>query len=139
MIHESLDGNAYFGMKTLATRVKFTMHYDPEPFGMLEKSTDLETKHAIFSESVQFNLTIEQYQSLESVYDGLLKINSPESLKMFIASFESTSAEMRGVNQGQLNLARQNLKMQNLMSESFDLASALEEMGIRSEGNEELM
>lgn len=99
------------------------MQYNPQ--GCPESGTALEAKHALYTEIPQFTLVVESYQTLDTIFEGLMKINTPESLKIFIASFEVSNADTRGINQGQLNMTRQNLKMQNLMSDSINLTTAL--------------
>ncbi|CAG9332469.1 UPL4_4 [Blepharisma stoltei] len=142
IIYEANGASSSFtAMRTLSNRARVTLVYDAERYEQLssESKFELEAKHQLFLNIGQLALSLEQYHSLETISEALLKVKSQQNLNLFLASFERTSAEMRGINQGQLNMTKQHLRMQQLLSESMDLTATLEEMGIRSEGNEQLI
>lgn len=133
--------NSFAGMRMLTNRTRIQLIYDLERYEILPSDIkyELEIKHQLFASIGQLNLSLEQYHTLETISEALAKVRSQQNLSLFLASFERTSSEMRGINQGQLNMTKQHLRMQQLLSESMDLSTTLEEMGIRSEGNEQLI
>ena len=142
-LYESAAGpSTIAGLRTLSTRVVIQLIYTPTPVTedlTLEERADLETINSIFTQAGPLGITLEQYQSFDTIADVLSKVRSSEDLEVFRNSFYRSASEIRGINQGQLNLIRQHLRLQQIMSENFDLAASLEELGVRLDGNEELL
>ena len=142
-LYETAAGSSTIaGLRTLSTRVAVQLIYTPEPLNAElspEERDDLEAINALFTQAGPLCITLEQYHSFDTISDILSKVRCVEDLEVFRNSFYRSASEIRGINQGQLNLIRQHLRLQQMMSENFDLATSLGELGVRLEGNEELL
>ena len=126
--------NSYLAMRTLSNRVRLVFQYDSSTCADSEEvQKELQEKHQLFSDIGSFSIAVEQYQSFEIIYDALLRINSRENLDLLMSSFERTNSEARGINHGQLNLVKQHLRLQQLLSTDPS------QLGIRTDGNEQAL
>lgn len=143
LLYESSSGvpNFYLGLKTLSNKVRVKLVYSPDLIGkpVDTSNTELEAKHLLFSEFNELALPLEQYQTFDTIKDALIRIRAKEDIDLLRASFERSAQEARGISQGQLNLVRQSLMLQQLLTQSIDLESQMAELGIRPEGNEDLL
>ena len=137
MLYEtSGPSNNAMALKSLSGRLRVTFLYQP----MGDPShPDIAVQHAFFSNIGSFSAAIEAYHVFDLIYQALLKIKNQETLEAFVSSFERNNIESRGINQGQLQMVRQQLKLQQLFLDRKDLILALEEKGIRSEGSEQFL
>lgn len=137
MIYESSGvSNSIVALKSLSGRLKVTFLYQPNGE---EIPLDLQAQHDFFASIGSFSVAIEAYHVFDIICQALLKIKTQESLEAFIGTFERNNVESRSINQGQLQLVRQQLRLQQIFLDKADLLLALEEKGIRSEGSEQLL
>ena len=137
MLYESSGPSSnLMALKSLSGRLKVTFLYQPnnEPI-----HPELALQHIFFSNIGSFTVTIEAFHVFDIISQALIKIKNQHSLETFIGAFERNSVENRNINQGQLNMVRQQLRLQQIFLDKGDLLLALEEKGIRSEGNEQLI
>lgn len=141
LLYETIAGfsNSFHAMRTLGSRVRIKLVYSPDGYQSNPDCLELENKHKLFSSIGAVSLSLEQFVSLETITDALLNVKTLESIEFLTESFENSNNEPKHLNPDQFNMIRQHLKMQLVLSESSDLNSALEDMGIRSEGNEHLI
>ena len=137
MLYESSGpSSSIVALKTLSGRLKVTFQYAPQGDA---GHPDLSAQHSFFSGISTFSVSLEAYQVLDVISQALLKIKSQQSLEAFVATFERNNVESRSINQGQLQMVRQQLRLQQIFLDKADLLLALEEKGIRSEGSEQLL
>lgn len=137
MLYESSGpSNSIMALKSLSGRLRVTFLYQPQEVPI---HPEISTQHVFFSSLGSFSVAIEAYQIFDIIYQALLKIKNQENLDSFTSSFERNNAESRSINQGQLQIVRQQLKLQQLFLDRPDLLLALEEKGIRSEGSEQYL
>ena len=131
MLYESAGpSNSLVALKTLAGRLKVTFLYQPQGE---ESHPELQAQHAFFASLGSFSVAIEAYHVFDIICQALLKVKSQQSLEAFMATFERNNVESRSINQGQLQMVRQQLRLQQIFLDKADLLLALEEKGIRSE------
>ncbi|OMJ81252.1 hypothetical protein SteCoe_18308 [Stentor coeruleus] len=137
MLYEtSGSSNSIAALKSLSVRLRLTFLYQPPDDST---SPELALQHQFFSQINSFSLNTESYHIFDIFYQAFLKITCQEHLDSFISAFERNNTESRGINQGQLQMVRQQLRLQQLFLDHSDILSALEEKGIRSEGADELL
>lgn len=137
MLYEtSGSSNSIAALKSLSVRLRLTFLYQPPDNS---SSPELALQHQFFSSIGNFSINIESYHIFDIFYQAFLKITCQEHLEAFISAFERNNTESRGINQGQLQMVRQQLRLQQLFLDHSDILSALEEKGIRSEGAEQLL
>ncbi|CAG9321229.1 UPL4_2 [Blepharisma stoltei] len=144
LLYETITGfsNIFHSMRTLSSRIRLKLLYDPEKMNLNSPYTkdhcfELESKHQLFSSIGSVSLILEQYITLETIIDALLKVRSAENIEFLVSSFEKN--EQKGLSPEQFNITKQHIKMQLFLSGASDLNAKLEEMGIRSEGFENLI
>jgi hypothetical protein len=127
-------GSGLTALKSLSGRVRVNFLYCAE-----EVHAEYLEHHEFFSSIGSFSVSLEAFQIFDLVYQALLKVKSQKTLETFISAFERNNAENRSINTGQYVMVRQQLKLQQVFLDSSDILLSLEEKGIRSEGNDQII
>ena len=116
--------------RTLSSRLRVKFEYNPHPFKShykFEKDPFLRSKHKFFKAHSNFELSLEEFQTLDVLVDALLRIQSKGELSSFVGTFERTKSDYQSIQHGELNLTKQQTKLLNLLTNS------LEELGVRNQ------
>lgn len=136
MLYESSGpGSSLTALKSLSGRVRVNFIYQPGE----NIHPEFLQHHTYFSSIGNFTLSLEAFQIFDLIYQALLRVKSQESLEMFISAFERNNTENRSINQGQFVMVRQQLRLQQIFLDNSDLLLSLEEKGIRSEGQDQII
>jgi len=141
-LYDSPAGGLVLGLRTLAQRTQVMLAYLPEqPVAAVssEVRAEIDSKTALFASIGSLGIAIEQYQPLSSLAEVLSKVQSATDLDQFRLSSFRAPSRFRGISEGQLSLLRQHLRLQQMLSENFDLRTSLNELGLLGEGHEELI
>lgn len=116
VLYEFSNANPAAAIKALMQRVSLNLMF--EPSDLSEFTTDhalLELRTAMLAEVGGISFSVDNYQSLDVFKEMIRKLTTPEQCNLMRVCFERTAAEMRGINAGQINLARQQSRMQQLL------------------------
>lgn len=137
MLYETAgQSNSIAALKSLSNRQRITFIYQT-PDDTIYPEVALQQQY--FAGIGNFSVAAESYHIFDIFYHGIKRITCQENLEAFISAFERNNAESRSINQGQLQMVRQQIKLQQIFLEHADILLALEEKGIRSEGSEDIL
>jgi len=116
VLYEFSNSSPAAALKALLQRVSLNLIF--EPTDLSEFTVDrslLELKSGMLAEAGGISFSVDNYQSLDVIKEMIRKLQTPEQCNMMRVCFERTASEMRGINAGQINLARQQSRIQQLL------------------------
>lgn len=141
-LYDNPSGGLVLGLRTLAQKTQLMLVCVPEqPVADIssEVRAEVDSKTALFASFGSLGIAIEQFQPLSTLSELLSKVQSTADLDQFRMSSFRAPSRFRGISEGQLGLLRQHLRLQQMLTENFDLRTSLNELGLMGEGNEELI